>query len=202
MLSMAIFLRGPLPFLLPLIFLAMFFMWGVAFAIPQGGAAKNPSPYAGQERRGIKSLSASDIEALSNGKGWGLAKAAELNGVPGPVHLLELKEKIGLSAGQVAKIEILFEGMKEKAIRFGRELIGLERELNRHFERGTITRDRLRDVLKKIAQARMSLRLTHLETHLLTPSILTRHQLAAYNRLRGYTGGAEMDHGKHSQQAK
>ena len=85
--------------------------------------------------------------------------------------------------------------------RLFRELIGLERELNQHFERGTITRDRLRDVLKKIAQARMSLRLTHLETHLLTPSILTRHQLAAYNRLRGYTGGAEMDHDKHSQQA-
>ncbi|MEE8435486.1 MAG: hypothetical protein V3S64_11920 [bacterium] len=177
----------------------MFFIWEVAFANPQDNAAKHRSAYAGQERRDIKSLSASDIEALSKGEGWGLAKAAELNGVPGPVHLLELKEALGLSAEQVAKIEALFEDMKSKAIRLGRKLIDLERKLNRHFERGTITRDLLRGLLEKIAQVRKSLRLTHLETHLHTPPILTRHQLAAYNRLRGYTGGAEMDHGKHSQ---
>ena len=49
------------------------------------------SKYAGEEEREIKSLSDSDIEELQNGKGWGLAKAAELNGVPGPVHLLDMK---------------------------------------------------------------------------------------------------------------
>jgi hypothetical protein len=51
------------------------------------------SKYAGEEKREIKSLSATDIEELQNGKGWGLAKAAELNGIPGPVHLLEMKEE-------------------------------------------------------------------------------------------------------------
>lgn len=202
MIQLAFFLPKPLPFLFLLMVSGIFFIGGAALAIPQDKDAKHRSPYAGQEQRDIKSLSSSDIEALSNGKGWGLAKAAELNGVPGPVHLLELKEAIGLSPEQVAKIQALFKGMKEKAIRYGRKLIDLERELNIHFDRGTITRDLLRGLLKKIAQVRMSLRLTHLETHLDTPPILTRHQLMAYNRLRGYTGGTPMDHRKHSQQSQ
>ena len=55
------------------------------------------SKYAGEEKREIKSLSETDIEELKNGKGWGLAKAAELNGVPGPAHLLEMKNEIDLT---------------------------------------------------------------------------------------------------------
>lgn len=46
-------------------------------------------PYAGQQQRSITSLSADDQLALRAGQGWGLAKPAELNGVPGPLHLLE-----------------------------------------------------------------------------------------------------------------
>ena len=54
------------------------------------------SSYAGQEKRLIKSLSKYDIQQLRSGKGWGLAKAAELNGMPGPSHILQMKSKIGL----------------------------------------------------------------------------------------------------------
>tara|TARA_B100000459_G_C8427508_1_gene135893 strand:- start:202 stop:432 length:231 start_codon:yes stop_codon:yes gene_type:complete len=53
---------------------------------------KHLSKYAGQEQRAIKSLSADDIAELQRGIGWGLATAAELNSVPRPIHLLELKE--------------------------------------------------------------------------------------------------------------
>ena len=49
------------------------------------------SKYIGQERREIKSLSNDDIKELRAGAGWGLAKAAELNGLPGPKHILEMK---------------------------------------------------------------------------------------------------------------
>ena len=55
------------------------------------GAPALASPYAGQESRRIKSLSEQDIAELRAGRGWGLAKAAELNGMPGPAHLLELR---------------------------------------------------------------------------------------------------------------
>ena len=62
-----------------------------------GAAETHPSPYVGQDTRPIKSLSADDILELRRGGGWGLAKAAELNGMPGPAHLLELKDEIPLS---------------------------------------------------------------------------------------------------------
>ena len=65
------------------------------------------SPYAGEEARVIKSLSAKDIDDLLNGRGWGLAKSAELNGVPGPAHLLEMKSEIGLSSEQVSAIKAI-----------------------------------------------------------------------------------------------
>src|SRR5262249_1929289 len=54
--------------------------------------AQDPSsnPYAGQQSRSIKALSEDDIAALLKGAGIGLAKAAELNGYPGPAHVLAL----------------------------------------------------------------------------------------------------------------
>ena len=145
------------------------------------------SKYAGEEKREIKSLSATDIEELQNGKGWGLAKAAELNGVPGPVHLLEMKKEIGLSAGQISAIEDIYREMKQKAIPLGLELIELERELNNHFAKRTITNELLRQILQKIAQVHSELRYVHLSTHLKTPEILESEQITLYNKLRGYS---------------
>ena len=63
-------------------------------AVPPLAADKPATPYAGQQARTIKSLSKEDIAALLNGKGMGMAKAAELNGYPGPVHLLELVQQL------------------------------------------------------------------------------------------------------------
>ena len=64
-----------------------------------GNTADLVSPYAGEEAREIRTLSEEDIRQLKNGEGWGLAKAAELNGVPGPAHLLEIADQrmIGFS---------------------------------------------------------------------------------------------------------
>lgn len=145
------------------------------------------SKYVGQEKRKIKSLSESDIEELKNGSGWGLAKAAELNGVPGPVHLLEMRDEIGLSVKQVQTIEDLYQKMKKAAVPLGLELIELERELNNHFVNRTITHESLDALLEKIAQVRKKLRYVHLSTHLKTPDILTPEQIGLYNRLRGYS---------------
>lgn len=145
------------------------------------------SKYVGQEKREIKSLSEFDIEELKNGGGWGLAKAAELNGVPGPAHLLEMKKEIGLNPEQIEKIEILYQKMKKQAIPLGVQLIELERKLNNHFANGTITEKLLHELLEQIAQVRKHLRYVHLSTHLKTPNILTAEQIDLYNKLRGYS---------------
>lgn len=147
------------------------------------------SKYAGEEKREIKTLSENDIEELKNGEGWGLAKAAELNGVPGPAHLLEMKKEIDLSSKQIKAIEDLYNKMKQEAIPLGLELIELEKELNDYFAARTITYEMLDVSLEKIAQVRKKLRYVHLSTHLKTPDILTPEQITLYNELRGYSSG-------------
>ena len=144
------------------------------------------SAYAGQETRPIKSLSEDDIAVLQRGGGWGLAKAAELNGVPGPTHLLEMKDEIPLSLDQVEAITDLFRSMQANAIAAGERLIALEAELDAAFQARSVTDNSLRRLLDRIAVTRSELRYIHLSTHLRTPEILTERQIAKYNTLRGY----------------
>ena len=151
-----------------------------------GHGAEQVSPYAGEQSRAIKSLSPADIAELRKGAGWGLAKAAELNGVPGPAHLLELKDEIPLDAGQVAAITAMRDDMRARAIRAGARLIAAEEALEKRFRSGDIDEGRLRASLEAIAEARMELRYVHLATHLKTPALLSAEQIARYNRLRGY----------------
>jgi hypothetical protein len=54
-------------------------------------------PYAGQQTRAVKALSDDEIAALRKGEGMGMAKAAELNGYPGPAHVLQLAGPLGLT---------------------------------------------------------------------------------------------------------
>lgn len=150
------------------------------------GQESGHSKYAGQERRGVTSLSADDIAELRRGGGWGLAKPAELNGVPGPAHLLELSDKIPLSADQVRQVTALQTEMRLKAIPLGKRLIEAERALDRLFRRREMSSQRLRNALDRIGQIRTELRFVHLETHFRTPEILNAAQIARYNALRGY----------------
>ena len=76
------------------IFLLIFFISPI---IVLAQSLSHKSKYVGEEQRKIKSLSADDISELKKGGGWGLAKAAELNGVPGPVHILQMEKQIGLT---------------------------------------------------------------------------------------------------------
>ena len=161
-------------------------MFAVTAQASEGSHSK-VSKYAGEEKRSIKSLSPDDIAELKRGGGWGLAKAAELNGVPGPAHLLEMKDKIPLSDDQVLAIEKTYKQMKAQAIKQGERLIALEQKLELLFRSGSVTQDVLRSSLNKIAKARMELRFTHLATHLKTPKIMSKDQIRKYNELRGYS---------------
>lgn len=144
------------------------------------------SPYAGFETRAIKSLSETDLEELRKGGGWGLALAAELNGVPGPAHLLELREKIPLSADQSAKIQQIFKEMQTEAIAAGTRLIAAEEAIETAFRAADLDDDRLRELIAEAERARAELRFIHLSRHLSTPPILSADQIARYNTLRGY----------------
>lgn len=144
------------------------------------------SKYAGQETRKIKHLSPGDIAELRRGGGWGLAKAAELNGMPGPAHLLELKDKIPLNPKQIAALTQAFNTMKADAIVEGKRLIELEKQLDAKFRDNAITDAELRNMLDAISKSYRELRYIHLSAHLSTPRLLTKHQIKRYIQLRGY----------------
>ena len=77
------------------------------------------TPYAGMQTRPIKALSEQQVADLQAGRGMGLALAAELNGYPGPAHILELADKLNLSADQRASVQQLFNSMKQEALPLG-----------------------------------------------------------------------------------
>src|ERR1700688_3942861 len=90
-------------------------------------------PYAGMQTRPIKALSEQQVADLGAGRGMGLALAAELNGYPGPAHVLELADKLELSADQRSKIQELFGSMKQEALPLGARLLEQESELDQEF---------------------------------------------------------------------
>ena len=149
-------------------------------------ADKFQSDYIGQEKRQIKTLSKDDIHDLQNGNGWGLAKAAELNGVPGPKHLLEMKEEIRLTTEQINRIEIIYSDMKAQAIPLGNKLIESERALNLSFAKREIDDQKLLKFLDNISSVRKQLRYVHLAAHLQSVPVLKEEQISLYNELRGY----------------
>lgn len=135
------------------------------------------TPYAGMQERAIKSLSDADINELRRGWGWGLALPAELNGMPGPAHLLELKDQIPLSQEQIEKIQALFEEMRKAAIPAGERLIAAEAALEAAFAKAAVEETSLRRMLAEAESARTELRFIHLSQHYKTVPFLTPQQI-------------------------
>lgn len=144
------------------------------------------TPYAGMQNRAIKSLSDNDIQELRRGGGWGLALAAELNGMPGPAHLLELKDQIPLTSDQVAKTQALLDEMRTAAIPTGERLISAEKALETAFASGKVNESSLRRLLADAESARTELRFIHLSQHFKTVQYLKPEQINRYNIVRGY----------------
>lgn len=170
--------------------------WVVAGSIP---AEQPTGPYAGQETREIKALSAEEVDGLLNGEGMGFAKAAELNGFPGPLHVLELADELQLTEEQSLRSREIFEDMREEAKRLGARLVDKERELDRLFASEAVTEQALQSLTLEIGRLQAELRATHLRAHLAQKALLTEHQVMRYNGLRGYgSGGAgQHDHSGH-----
>ena len=152
--------------------------------------ATSPAPYAGQQAREIKALSSSEQADLLAGKGMGLAKAAELNGYPGPAHVLELASDLALSTEQRDRTQAVWQAMDARAKAIGQQLVDAERELDALFASRQATRDRLVAQLDRIGTLQAQLRAAHLEAHLEQARILTPEQSRRYAVLRGYTGAA------------
>src|SRR6516225_10965914 len=156
---------------------------GALLAVPVLAA---DMPYSGQQARAIKALSDDDVAALRNGEGMGMAKAAELNGYPGPKHVLDLARQLQLTDGQRGGVQAIFDRMSAAAKPLGGELIAQEQALNQLFAKGEITPDRLAAATAAIAELQGRLRAVHLSAHVETRALLNPDQIARYKQLRGY----------------
>lgn len=173
------------------------FLFATLALAAQLSAAADRSPYAGEEMRSVKSMSPQEIESLRSGEGMGFAKLAELNQYPGPKHVLELADDIGLTPSQVSATETLFEEMRSDAMTLGEALVAAEMTLDREFSRGSITPGKLESAVLAIGRIRAQLRYVHLEAHLRQKKILTNEQISRYNKARGYHGKSH-HHSGHS----
>jgi Spy/CpxP family protein refolding chaperone len=155
---------------------------------PQGTTLPAAPPYAGQDTRVITSLSADDIEGYRAGRGMGLAKPAELNGFPGPMHVLELGKDLALTDAQRAKVQAVMDSMKAKGRALGEKYVAAELAVDAAFRSGA-----KRDVIAKTVAAAgrllTEIRLAHLNAHLEITPLLSKEQRTKYAELRGYGSG-------------
>jgi hypothetical protein len=132
--------------------------------------------YGGLQSRTVKALSQQQIDDLKSGRGMGLALTAELNGYPGPPHVLELATPLALTEAQRQKMQELIAAMKADTIPLGERLITHEQELDDLFAKKAVTPESLEAVTATIGSAQGALRAAHLRI------ISTRSQSSRRNR--------------------
>jgi Spy/CpxP family protein refolding chaperone len=144
------------------------------------------SPYQGFETREVKTLSTEKQEGLKRGSSLSYALAAEMNGYPNPLQVLELADQLGLDADQKKRTQVIYDKMRRDAVSAGEALIAAEAALDRMFQLKQASYDRVDAQTAVIAGQEAKLRAIHLQAHLAINELLTPEQRESYNRLRGY----------------
>ena len=154
------------------------------------------APYAGRDADAVAALPPERVEGLRAGAGLGYALPAELNGLPGPLHVLELAPELDLTADQRDAAGAIRRAMLRRAVPLGERVIAAETALDAAFADPALTAARVAELTAEAGAAEAALRAAHLAAHLEMAPLLTRHQRALYARLRGYAG-ADGAHGGH-----
>ncbi len=146
------------------------------------------SPYAGayDPNAPIRALSSELVEQIRQGQGASLALPAELNGVPGPRHVLELRADLDLTPDQQNQVQEIFDQYLVDVIPAGERYLAAVQGLEEGFRAQTVMESELPGFVAEIGRLEADLVTVHLAAHLRTAELLTPDQIAAYNRLRGY----------------
>ncbi|MGK7865798.1 Spy/CpxP family protein refolding chaperone [Falsiroseomonas sp. E2-1-a20] len=143
-------------------------------------------PYAGMQARAIKAISPEQAADLLAGRGMALALAAELNGYPGPMHVLEHAEALALTTDQRAEAARLRDAMAAEARALGARILAVEAELDALFAGGQAEAGPLAALTAALGGLTGRLREVHLAAHIGMRAALTPAQRATYASLRGY----------------
>jgi Spy/CpxP family protein refolding chaperone len=116
----------------------------------------------------------------------GLARPAEMNGYPGPMHVLDLADELSLTPEQKQQARAARERVMTEAPALGRQIVDKELALDRLFRDGSADEAQIRALTQKIAQLRAELRAIHLQAHLVMQRALAVEQLRTYIEARGH----------------
>ena len=145
----------------------------------QSGA---PGDSAGHQR--VDAFMQEFESVVREGRGFGMAFAADQNGYPGPMHVLELKDRLALTPEQQSRMQALMDGMFAQSRPAGARLLEAEARLRALFAEGRADEASVRAAVGEVEKRRGEVRLVHLLTHLRTRDLLTAQQRAAYQAAR------------------
>ena len=140
---------------------------------------------AGAQGHQVAQTCATEFEkVVGEGRGFGLAFAADQNGYPGPMHVLELRDQLKLTPDQEAKARGLMHAMFNESRPKGAHLLEAEAKLRRLFAERVADEAAVRAAVAEVERARTEVRLVHLLTHLATRDLLTEDQRRIYHAAR------------------
>ena len=174
-----------------------------ATCLAANALARDEAPGTGAQESAIRSLTERDVQGLQNGRGMGMGRVAELNGYPGPRHVLELANELELSHEQIEATQLIFAEMRIAAVATGAEIIEAESRLDQLFAAHEADPASVQTALTQIGVMRARLRFVHIEAHMKMRELLTNEQIDAYDLHRADTHGQMQGHGngQHRQQA-
>lgn len=159
----------------------------VTLAGLSGGAAatwgQHGHGHAGGHQAAQACLSEFD-KVVGEGRGFGMAFAADQNGYPGPMHVLELKERLALTAEQEARMRQLMHAMFAESKPKSARLLAAETKLRQLFADRAADAAAVRAAVDEVERARSEVRLVHLLTHLKTRDLLSEDQRRLYHEAR------------------
>ena len=153
------------------------------------GLESQPPPtasYSGFDKRKVASFSDADVAAMLDGRGMGFALPAEINGYPGPMHVLELADQLGLTPEQRVVLRERFEFMQAQARKAAARYVAAESALDQAFRDKVMDLVTIKRLTLEADTTRAEKRFAHLQAHVNARAILTAEQLVKYAVLRGY----------------
>lgn len=158
----------------------------IAVAAAGGASAQHGGhlQYAGAPGHQVAQACAEQFKTVvGEGRGFGMAFAADQNGYPGPMHVLELKDRLKLTPEQEATARELHAAVRAELPKSTR-LLEAERRLERLFAERLATEESVRAAVAEIERALTDVRLVHLLTHLRTRELLSEEQRRIYHEAR------------------
>jgi len=149
---------------------------------PHGAAAAPGTPH--QHHAVAAACNDAFDETVREGRGFGMAFVADQAGYPGPLHVLELKDRLRLSHDQEAATRALLDQMYAASRPKSARLLDAEARLARLFAAGPPDEAALRKAVGVVEAARADVRMVHLAFHLKMRDALTDEQRRLYHDAR------------------